>query len=493
MSNSEQPGGVQSMGDWAYQIEGSESAPDYVEGQELEAVDERPSATALIALIALFLLPKSLVASSWGRYIPLPLGLHIWWTQMWFIVLAFTAVLIRGSGMFSNRILKSTKRWYLMPILFLGLLQIISLTWNGRSTLERGYSFLQTVYMCAPVLTAVMLVSGLSYANRIKVVYGVVIILTFVFLVYLGLSFLFPGLRPSASWMYRIVPGLGFIRVFGPLGKSTTLNFILFPALGFAIGMLFVPGHSKGFWGLITFIIFTTIVGTGSRGAVLCMAAFGILILVTLRVFKALKVIVPVMLILVVVIFFTGVPQRYFEMMDESRTETYKTAFRVFKSRPRNAIVGVGNGGMYSMLHDDTLRRLHLRLRWYLSTQETEFGFTLRSAHSTFTHVLVETGLVGFMLLMTILLWALRRFLGKRYRRCRDPWTIQARLTLAGCAASMVFMIPNTFFFNLPWLVFIWSIFVITAAETVAESSWLAENEQVRAADESPCYPEEQF
>jgi O-antigen ligase len=259
------------------------------------------------------------------------------------------------------------------------------------------------------------------------------------------------------------------------------------------MGMLFVPGHSKGFWGLITFVIFTTIVGTGSRGAVLCMATFGILVLLTLRVFKALKVIVPVALILVVVTFFTGVPRRYFEMVDPARTETYKTAFRVFVSRPRNMIVGVGHGGMYSMLHDDTLRRRYRRLRWYLSTMETEFGFTLRSAHSTFTQVLVETGLVGFMLLSTVLLWALRRFLGKRYRRCRDPWTIQARLTLAGCAASMVFMIPNTFFFNLPWLVFIWSIFVITAAETVVESSWIVEIEQVLANDEFPCYYEEQF
>ena len=491
MANSEQSGGVQNMGDWAYQSELSEDSPDYVEREELEAVDERPSAAGLITLIAVFLIPKSLVASSWGRYIPLPLGLYIWWSQMWFLVFAFIAVIARGSGMFSNKISKSTKHWYLMPILLLGLLQIVSLTWNGRSTVERGYSFLQTVYMCAPALTAVMLVSGLSYTNRLKVVCGLVIILTFVVLVYLGLSFVFPGLRPSASWMYRIVPGLGFIRVFGPLGKSTTLNFILFPMLGFTTGMLFIPGYSKGFWGFITFVIFVTIVGTGSRGAVLCIAALGVLILVTLRVFTALKVVMPVALILVVVTFFTGVPKRYFEMIDTARTETYKTAFRVFTSRPRNMIVGVGHGGMYSMLHDDTLRRRQRRLRWFLSTMETEFGFTLRSAHSTFTQVLVETGLVGFLLLITVLLWALRRFLGKRYRRCRDPWTIQARLTLAGCAASMVFMIPNTFFFNLPWLVFIWSIFVITSAETVAENSWLAENEQVRATDESADYFDE--
>lgn len=493
MTDPEQPVGAQSVGDWSYEIEESESSPVYVEDQQPEMVDERPSPTTLIVLIAFFLLPKSLVASNWGIDIPLPFGLYIWWAEMWFIVFAFTAAVARCLGMFSNGISKSTKRWYLMPILLLGFLQIVSLTWNGRSTLERGYSFLQTVYMCVPVLTAVLLFSGLPYVNRMKVVCGVVLILTFVILVYLGLSFAFPGLRPSAAWMHRIVPGLGFIRVFGPLGASTTLNFILFPALGFTIGMLFVPGHSKGFWGLITFVIFATIVGTGSRGAVLCMAAFGILILVTLRVFKALKVVIPVAIILSGVIFFTGIPQRYFEMIDPPRTETYKTAFRVFSSRPRNVIVGVGNGGMYSMLHDDTLRRIHGRLRWYLHSEETEFGYTLRSAHSTFTHVLVETGLLGFMLLMTALLWAMRRFLGQRYRWCRDPLTIQARLTLAGCIASMVLMIPNTFFFNLPWLVFIWSIFVITAAETVAESSWFEENEQMYAADESFSYSEEQF
>jgi O-antigen ligase len=487
-----QSSGVESADDWAYEVEGAESSAVYIEGQELEMDNERPSAKALIVLIAFFLLPKGLVASSWiSNYVPLPFGLYASWADLWSIVFAFTVVLARVLGMFSNGILRSTRRWYLMPILLFGILQTVSLSWNGRPPLERGYSFVQTVLMCAPVLTAVLLVSGLSYANRMKVVCGLILILTFLVLVYLGLSFVFPGLRPSSAWKYRIMPGLGFIRVFGPLAPSTSLNFVLFPALGFTMGMLFVPGRSKVFWGLITFVFFVTIIGTGSRGAVLCMAAFGILILVTLSITKALKVIVPVALIFGAVIFFTGIPERYFTMEDTYRTDTYKTGFRAFSFRPRNVIVGVGHGGLYSLLHDNTLRRLHGKTTWYLKTKDTEFGFTLTNSHSTILQSLIETGIVGFVLLMTALLWVLRRFLGRRYRRCRDPWTMQARLTLAGCAASMVLMITSVFFYHVCWLVFIWSILAVTAAETTAESSWYSATHQLYAADESLHYSDE--
>jgi len=347
--------------------------------------------------------------------------------------------------------------------------------------------------MVLPVLTAVLLVSGLSYINRMKVVCWLVLILTFIMFVYMGLSFAFPGLRPSTAWIDRLAPGLGFIRVFGPLSPSTSLNFILFPILGFTTGLLFIPGRSKAFWGFITFVIFVTIIGTGSRGAILCMVAFVLLLLVALRVFRALKVITPVALILGTVLLFTGLPKRFVTMEDPSRSETYKTAFRVFTSSPGNVIIGTGHGGFYSLLHDNTLRILHGRGAGYLHSRETEFGYSLTNSHSTYFQALIETGLIGFVLLMIALLWIIRFLLGRRYRQCLDPWTIQARLTLAGCTASMVLMITSVFFYNLPWLVFIWSIFAITATETTAESSWLLENEPAYEADELAYYSDKNY
>ena len=278
---------------------------------------------------------------------------------------------------------------------------------------------------------------------------------------------------------------LGFIRVFGPLGQATTLNFVLFPALGFAISLFFVPGRSKAFWGFVTFFFLTAIILTGSRSAVLALWSFFLLCLLVSRI-RSLKVLVPIGALFGITSLFVDIPERYFALIDRSRTETYKTAYRTFSSRPRNVVIGVGNGGMYSMLHDNTMRRLHNRAddRYYLATKYTDFGFTLRSAHSTFGQVLVETGVVGFGLLIIPLLWMLRRLLGQRYRRARDPWTIQGRLVLASCVASMAFMTVNTFFFNLPWLVFIWILFAITGAETVAETSMLAETDLAHPVEE---------
>lgn len=98
---------------------------------------------------------------------------------------------------------------------------------------------------------------------------------------------------------------------------------------------------------------------------------------------------------------------------------------------------------------------------------------------------LVETGILGFMLLMIPLLWVLKRFFGRQYRQFRDPWTIQARLTLAGCLASMALLITSVFFYNVPWLMFIWSLFAITAAETVVENRWFAETDLAYADSDS--------
>ena len=61
--------------------------------------------------------------------------------------------------------------------------------------------------------------------------------------VYVMLSFVFPSWRLSAAWANLITPALGFIRVYGPLGSSTTLNLVLVPALAVSLGVYLQEGR----------------------------------------------------------------------------------------------------------------------------------------------------------------------------------------------------------------------------------------------------------
>ena len=93
----------------------------------------------------------------------------------------------------------------------------------------RWYSLLQTIGMCAAVLGATFLCSGLSFPARVRIAAGLTILVAFVVFVYVGLSFIFPSLRPSHGLVDRSVEGLAFIRVFGPLGRSTTGRWLIVP------------------------------------------------------------------------------------------------------------------------------------------------------------------------------------------------------------------------------------------------------------------------
>jgi hypothetical protein len=493
MANLAQSEEMRYTGDFYYETAGPEDYLLYDEDEAIRAAMERPGPKMLIMFIAIFVLLKSLIPATRTFWVPLPFGFYLRSEMALMLVFAGIVVLGRILSIFSYRISKVTKNKLLIPILLLGLLQTISMAWNGQDGLHKGYSLLETVFMCTSVLAAVLLVSGLSYVNRMKVASWLAIILTFVFLVYMGLSFLFPGLRPSAAWLSRLVPTLGFIRVFGPLGAATTLNFILFPVLGFTAGQLFIPNRSKMFWGLITFFTFSVIISTGSRGAVLCLAAFFVFTIMGLGVSKALKFLIPVAFVLGIVILFVEIPERFVVLADRERAETYKTGLRAVTSSPQSFVAGVGHGGLYSSLHDNTLRMLYGEGYEFLFSRETEWGFTLTSAHSTFTNVFVETGILGLTVLMIPLLWILRQLFGRRYSRYRDPITIQAKMILAGCAGSIAFMAANTFFVSKPWLVFLWSVFVIVGAETLAETKRLAESEQSCEADELVSYEEEDF
>ena len=365
---------------------------------------------------------------------------------------------------YSRETSRPTRWWFLWPLLLLSGWQIVSLMWNDRAGFLKSYSLLQSIAMAAAILSSVFLASGMSFERRTALGRSVTLLLAMIFAVYLAVSFLFPGLRPSSEFIDRMDTSLGFIRMFGPLGKATTLLFILLPVLGYSMGMIFVPGRSRPFWIAMSFFFLFSTFATGSRGALVCLAMFGLCILVSLRL-RAAMFLLPIMILLPCVLMVTGIPERFRNLEDRSRMETYATALRAFSASGPNVLFGTGHGQLYSALHDETDRKMLGKYRWYLLTDRNEFGFTLRSSHTVFLRTLAETGITGFFLFIIPLFWITKRFLFTKTRVGRDPYGIFANCVLAGCVAVIPYMALDEFFVTSYWLVFLWCLFVVIGTE----------------------------
>lgn len=431
----------------------------------------QPNSVPLVVatLIACFLVPVSLIPASRGYFFNIPPLPTVWWTTNLIVVFGGLAVVARPLIRPSRAISKFTFRWLLYPMILLAGWQCISTLWNGQDWLLTSYSIFQSVAMVSSVAAGVLLVSGMSVENRLRLGCYVVYLLAIIFLVYLALSFVVPSWRPSADAIDRADVTLGFIRLFGPLGKATSLLFVLLPALGFCLGMAFVPGRSRTFWMGFSFYFFAVTLATGSRGALVCIAAFVVCLVISVRV-RAAWFLIPPAIVLPLILLFTGVPERlrYFE--DRARLATYESALRAFTDNAQHVVVGTGHGALYTVLHDDTMRKMHQKQRWYLFTDRNQYGFTLRSSHTAILRTLAETGSVGFVLLGVPLFWVTKRlFVGAARAASTSPYNLFASCVLAGCVAGIPYMGLDEFFVSSFWIVFLWFFFVVIGAETRGE------------------------
>lgn len=421
------------------------------------------------AFLSAFILPVSFVPSSRGLVFEIPALPTMWWTDNLLLLFALSVVPIRWLGGASRMPKRTTRRWFVWPLLLLGMWQVVSLAWNGRDATMRHYSFVQSLCMCAAVCSGVWLASGLPHATRLQLARGTTLLIAFVIAVYMGLSFVFPSWRPSAEWRDLTTPSLGFIRVYGPLGTATTLNFLLLPVLGFCVGMSFVPSLGRLIWmGLAVFFILA-ILATGSRGGVLGLSTFAVLIAAAIRV-RAVLFLVPAGFFLAVLVALTGVPERFRDFEDRARFETYETAVRAFLDNPRNIVIGTGHGSLYSKLHDDSFRMMWQRNQFYLAEDQTPFGHTLRNSHSALLRTLTETGVIGSIMLATPLSWMMWRLLAPSFYRARDRRNILGKAILAGAVAMIPYMALEEFFISAFWIVLLWTMYVVIGVEGIEES-----------------------
>jgi O-antigen ligase len=104
--------------------------------------------------------------------------------------------------------------------------------------------------------------------------------------------------------------------------------------------------------------------------------------------------------------------------------------------------------------------------RWYLISEQTDFGETLRSSHTALMRTLVETGIVGGVLLYGTFGWIALHLL-RRASPERRPFVMEGKALLAGCVGVIPNMALDEFLVGAPWIVFLWLLYVVLGSEMV--------------------------
>ncbi|MDM9385234.1 hypothetical protein QUB80_31770 [Chlorogloeopsis sp. ULAP01] len=194
----------------------------------------------------------------------------------------------------------------------------------------------------------------------------------------------------------------GIVRVQGPLFSSSTGYFILVPALAFAI-QEFMKNHAQRLFKLAIIMALTlTIIGLGSRAALLTMCLFFLCLFLFMKNKKQAVIAAIIMIILVstatTIIYSKASSDRIRTFEDSTRSDTYFTSFQIISHRNTELnITGSGYGSYWP---------------WYLTDMDDTrvsfmngapivlvypFGYLLYHPHSTFLLCVVELGIPGLM------------------------------------------------------------------------------------------------
>lgn len=400
-------------------------------------------------------------------------GFQVRLTEVVLIAMGFVFILVK---LFFGRSIpcsKSTKRFFLYPLFVLGLFEIISLAWGDVEGIRRLMST-RVLYMWSSLIAPVLVISGLPQERRHLFMNLFSFFLAFVILIYIGLSFWFPSLRPSYPYVERFEVTLGWIRVSGPLFGAATMGVVVLPVIAYCAAPFLVQGAGKVLWLTLAILFIVATVLSGSRAALL---GVGFLLVLLALAFsrKAMKFIIPMLMLVVLGLLVWDVPERFRTLKDTARFESYKTGMRAFASGPSSIWVGHGHGSFYRELDPlEPKTRSIISDKPIVGSRSTAYGFSLLNSHSTFIYTLVETGLVGFLLLATPFVWLTWRCFARRYRSIKTPTMLQARIALLGCIATFPLMAMDAYVVKNYWITVVWVIYAVGAAEAIEEAEYLA-------------------
>lgn len=276
-------------------------------------------------------------------------------------------------------------------------------------------------------------------------------------ILYCAVTFLGVNLGDVRSDIVSAQDVHGILRVVGPLFGAANGFFILVPALAFSVQEFFRDRTQRLFKLSIIFSLMLTIIGLGSRAALVILGLFFIFLSFSMKNKK--QSIATIMLLIIVILAVGGLvfnqtnTERLNSFEDSGRSDTHLISFKIIAHRDLEFnIVGSGYGSYWSWY----LTNNEMNLNTDMSMASTRFGKMLYHPHSVFLLLIVELGIFG--LLYFVYLWIiLGRLLINRSKSAAFP------IFYCGVFASGFSMFFNFFIFKSQPINTIWWIYLFGA------------------------------
>ena len=356
---------------------------------------------------------------------------------------------------------------YHLPLLTLAIVvyACLSTAWSTVQPPDRSAMIYALTLSGTAMLVGFCVVAGASPQEARRLLDNLVFFLAAVGTLYFAESYFALGLRQG--FLYAPSIDFGIDRVRGPLFGASAGYFILTPAIAYVLNQATLRSVGR-IWNItLLFLLTLTLIGLGSRAALLLLLVLGVILLVFLRELSR-KLLVLLMLTTItltawVLVFSRAETERLRSLEDHRRFETHATALEIVRSEtPVEQVFGSGLGSYWPWYLTDVDPLGPQNSPYYFAP--TLFGPTLYHPHSTFLFLAVELGCVGIIFFG--LLWlTLIRLLRSSLRA--EAFPIFASGLVAGTAG--VFF--DFFVFKAPQVSCIYWLFVYGALRIVPRAT----------------------
>lgn len=352
---------------------------------------------------------------------------------------------------------------YHLPILTVILLfyAAVSIQESGMDASNTRAMIYTLVLTASAFLLGYTLLAKRSATSVRSFLWRLTVYLAALGLLYSAASFFSLGMGDVRADLNAGASDFGIVRVRGPLFGASTGHFILVPALAFAIQELIQNRNQRLFKLAVIMALTLTIVGLGSRAALLIVGIFFLCLTLFMKnkrqALTAAIIIVILISTTTAIVYSKASTDRLYSLEDSSRSETYLTSFQIISHRTAELnITGSGYGSYWP---------------WYLTDMDDAkvsfmdstptflvhpFGYLLYHPHSTFLLCVVELGVLGLTFFAA--LWiALVKLLLHNHQR------IESSIFNCGIFASGFSMFFDFFIFKGGQINMIWWAYLFGA------------------------------
>lgn len=237
-------------------------------------------------------------------------------------------------------------------------------------------------------------------------------LLCFIFVIYSLESLLGLGLR-SEEGSY-ITPELGVERLKGPLGGAAVIHITMLPVLSIFLAKIIYKHPPVILYWVATILIGITTILTGSRAALFSMIVVFILFLFVQRSFKLLLT----TLLSILFIFVSIIPiisfDRFSNMEDIARFQSYSTSLKLSMESVSSFILGQGYGNIWTWYPHDIGLKTGVISKWD-NLKLTHAGIVLYHPHSVFLELLTELGVFSVLAFLMIIIILVNKFIKNKH------------------------------------------------------------------------------